>query len=240
MSIDAFKEDDDVIEEEVSESSGYSPLPSGIYRATVEAAYRTLTRNGGQAVNLIFKTDNGDEVKSVLYVTTRADKGGTTHYIDPKTGKKKILGDFKKFKDFTRLLLGKLPRELDSQKMHVKIYDYDQRKEVPEEVDGMPEFIGKSCVLAIARVVDNKRVQDDDGTYVPTADKRIYNEVQHYYDAEGFTLVERMAENEEPVSIYRWRDKYEGQDYEKYKPVAGNTSAAPAAAPKPATKPLFQ
>lgn len=217
---------------------GYEPLSSGIYNATIKAAYVTTSRNGAMAVNVLADI-NGQEYRETLWITNRE---GKPFYVSKKTGEKIFLPGYVVINDICLATLGKPLKETDAQPRTFKIYDVEAKKELPKEVPTMIELIGKQVCLAIVRETVDKTVRDASGNYVPSGETKDQNVISKVFDFTTHRTVNEIREHVAEASFYdKWLVKNEGITRNRAKGAQEGASHGMAGMPmKPAAAPAFQ
>jgi hypothetical protein len=215
-------------EKEKDVLGGRTLLPTGVYEGTLDVAYITKSPGGATAFNLVIDI-GGKKVRDQIYVTNRA--GGVTY---TKDGKKFPLPGYSLINALAKLTAGKEIPQLEFEKKLVKVYNFEQRKEVPTEVEVAVELVGQPVKLGIEQHRENKNAKDQAGNYVPTAEIREFNTVTRVFHAQtGQTASEYNAQA--PAEFLAlWAKEYDGKVIDKTAkgPVApapsGGTAATPA------------
>lgn len=210
-------------EKEKDVLGGRSLLPTGLYEGTLDVAYLTKSAGGATAFNLVVDI-NGRKVRDTIYVTNKA--GGVTY---TKDGKKFPLPGYSLINALCKLTAGKEIPQLEFEKKLVKIYNFDQRKEVPTEVDVAMELVGKPVRIGIEFHRENKNAKDQAGNYVPTAEIREFNTITRvFHPTTGQTAAEYNAQA--PAEFMAlWVKEFNGKVIDKT--AKGPVAPAPAGAP---------
>jgi hypothetical protein len=214
-------------EKEKDVLGGRSLLPTGVYEGTLDVVYITKSPGGATAFNLVVDI-GGKKVRDQIYVTNRA--GGVTY---TKDGKKFPLPGYSLMNALAKLTAGKEIPQLEFEKKLVKIYNFDQRKEVPTEVEVAVELVGQPVKLGIEQHRENKNAKDQAGNYVPTAEIREFNTITRVFHAQtGQTASEYNAQA--PAEFLAlWAKEFEGKVIDKtakgsVAPAASGGTTAPA------------
>lgn len=212
-------------EKEKDVLGGRTLLPTNVYDGTLDVAYLTKSSGGATAFNFIVDVD-GRKVRDTIYVTNKA--GGVTY---TKDGKKFPLPGYSLVNALCKLTAGKEIPDLVFEKKLVKLYDFEQRKEVPTEVDVAVELVGKPVKLGIEHHRENKRAKDQTGAYVPTAEVREFNTITRVFHTQtNQTAAEYNAQS--PAEFMAiWVKEFEGKVIDK---TAKTGVAAAAATATPA------
>jgi hypothetical protein len=204
-------------------------LPTGLYEGTLDVAYLTKSPGGATAFNLVVDIA-GKKVRDTIYVTNKA--GGVTY---TKDGKKFPLPGYSLINALAKLTAGKEIPQLVFEKKLVKIYNFDQRKEVPTEVDVAVELVGQPVQIGIEFHRENKNAKDQAGNYVPTAEIREFNTITRVFHVQtGQTANEYNAQA--PAEFKdAWVKEFTGKVIDKtakgpVAPVPTGAPSTPAAA----------
>ena len=216
-------------EKEKDVLGGRSLLPTGLYEGTLDVAYLTKSTGGATAFNFVVDI-GGKKVRDTIYVTNRA--GGVTY---TKDGKKFPLPGYSLVNALCKLTAGKEIPQLDFEKKLVKVYNFEQRKEVPTEVDVAVELVGQSVKIGIELHRENKNAKDQAGNYVPTAEIREFNTITRVFHVKtGQTAAEYNAQA--PAEFMAlWVKEFDGKVIDKT--AKGPVAPAPAAAASGAATP---
>lgn len=203
---------------EERDSLGGGVLDGGVYPFRIEVAYTLKADSGALGFTTIFMNRDGQKITNTQYITGGDAKGNKPYYV--RDGKKIPLPGYSHVDFMTDLLLNKPLTQLESQEATLKIWNKDAGKEVPTKVTVYPELRGKDVLLGLTKVRENKskKVGKD---YVPTAEERVFNEVDKFFDAETGKTKTELRGGEEATFIEKWKAKFEGQLVDKYKEIKG-------------------
>jgi hypothetical protein len=221
-------------EKEKDVLGGRSLLPTGLYEGTLDVAYITKSQGGATAFNLIVDI-GGKKVRDTIYVTNKA--GGVTY---SKDGKKFPLPGYSLINALAKLTAGKEIPQLDFEKKLVKIWNFDQKKEVPTEVEVAMELVGQPVKIGIEFHRENKNAKDQAGNYVPTAEIREFNTITRVFHPKTDQTAAEYNAQAPAEFMAMWVKEFTGKVIDKTAKVsvAPAASGAPAAAtPAAAGKP---
>jgi len=245
------------IQGEQDRIGGGGAIESNVYDLTIDMAYITVSEEktdgdgkvtgGAMAVTIIYKQENGKEITDTQYVTGGADKGKKNTYLD-KDKNEQYLPGFLIMDAVAMLTLGKSISDLETEDKLVEVYDFQAKAKVAKKLPVITELIGKKLVAGILRVVANKKVKQQNGSYAVTNDKSTFNEVSKIFcardDFKHMTVAEIRAKKADPsvtAKFYdEWKNNYAGKDKDTFKPVdgapagtsGGSQTASGATAPK--------
>ena len=217
-------------------------LETGVYNAVVKMAYVSKSQSSdAHAVNVHLDID-GKEVKLREFVTNRNNEN---FYLDKKTQKKNLLPGFQTIDDLCLVTTGYGLTEQEMEEKTVRLWDFESRSEVPQNVPVVKDLLGKPVIVALVRQTVNKQVQQGDA-YVDSNETRDENIVEKYAHAEsGRTVTEITQGLEEGVFIEKWRELNAGKTRDKTtkgkgtpgrpgsgRPNAGGSGDASASRPK--------
>lgn len=217
---------------------GRGPLKSGLYDMAVEMAYVDKSKGGATSINLAFVGKNGEKLKVTEWVTSGDAKGGKNYY--EKDGKKFYLPGFNTVNNLCLLTIGKPLTELDTEEKTVKIYDWDQKKEVPMQKQVIMDLLGQEITLGVQEQIVDKNVKNDKNVYVPSGFTRMENVVgKAFRTSDGLTVTEIKAEATEAAFKIKWAeanaDKVIDRSAAKKGHIPGTPGSTPSAGSTAAT-----
>lgn len=232
------------MEEATDTLGGFSRLDTDVYPATIKMAYAGQSQGGAQSVTVIADV-KGQEHRETLYVTNRK---GENFYPDKNDKSvRHPLPGFTTVDDLCLLATGHPLAEQDAEPKVVKIYNFEERKEVPTEVPVLLDLIGKNVQLGIVKRIEDKTAKNDQsGEYEPTGETREVNLIDKVFHVEtGRTVSEYRHEIDPAEFMPAWIKRNQGKTRDVSKAskgnVAGNSgSGRPGGGErKPASKSLF-
>jgi hypothetical protein len=123
----------------------------------------------------------------------------------------------------------------DAEEKVVKLYDFEEKKDLPKTVMVLTDLVGKPVTLGIRKILENKSVKSGDG-YVPTADTREVNVIEQVFQTESKMTVNEATANEgwdaSKAEFHdKWVEKNEGKTTDKrtIKDGEGGTAGRPGA-----------
>lgn len=219
-----LSEETDSIKGEIDSVGGFKVHDSNVYDAEVKVAYLTVSKGGANGLVLHFELDTGDEYRTTEWVTSGTAKGCKPYSTNAK-GDKRYMQGYLNADALCLFSTGKGILEQQEKKLTFELWDKDTKQNVPQEVDAVPALIGKKVKLGIQKILKNKNVQGNNGSWVPTAETREENEINKVFNTKGFTTTEVTAMIAEPVFINTWLDKFQGVVVDK---TDKSLTAAPA------------
>ena len=224
------------LEETEDRLGGFALQDTNIYPATIKVAYAGKSEGGAQNVTFVLNL-NGTEYNETVYVTNKKGENWFPNK-DDKT-KKVPLPGFTLVDDICQIVTGKGLAEQDTEEKIVKVYDREERKELPKSVPVLTGLTGQKIDLAIVKQTVNKQVKNEStGDYEPTDETRDENVIEKAFHPEfKVTVVEaRKAATEgkelEATFYGKWLEKHKGVTRDRTKKGAtnsGGTSGAPQA-----------
>ena len=225
---------------------GFGAMPSDVYDFTIAKAYIFESDGGAMFFKLELKPSNGGRALKVSECFQSGDeKGNQIFYTDTNGDEQDMIG-YTKLNDLLITALGDdafndddepmdifdFNDEGDVEKKKIKLYDYVTKKEVPTKVPVIVPLIGKKVKLGVTKVIEFKTATDSEGKFmyrdgkaVPSDETREINEVNFYFDSEGFSANELIAQEDTPSSIDDWMDNYAGKEIDRTKGKAGKSKA---------------
>ena len=220
---------------------GSFTIPSGIYPAEIMLAILRQSKGGAVALEVHYKlpTHNDFKLRETTYFTKKT--GETTYERD---GKVFHLPGYTLLDNLIRVATeggGTLADMIEegenaTETVTVKLYDPEQKREVPTDVEAVTALHGLKVDLAVIERDENKTEENKStGEYEPVNEVRTLNTVSNVFDSEtGLTANEMAAGESEAKFKADWLKKWDGVKDSRYKEVAG---AASSGSPKAATKP---
>ena len=210
----------DGLEETSDRLGGFNVRDTDAYEATIKVAYAGQSAGGARSVTLVVTLPDG-EYNETIYVT---NKKGENWFLNQNDKSKKVpLPGFTTVDDICLVTTGKSLSEQDTEEKVVKIYDFDERKELPKAVPMLVDLIGQNLFLGIVQqTVDKNQKNDSTGEYEPTGETRDENVIEKvFHDPTKMTVVEARQGATEPVFFEKWLSKNKGQVRNKAKGADG-------------------
>lgn len=210
---------------------GYAPKPSGVYEGVIKVAYLSKSTGGATAVNLIVGMGDS-EYRETVYIT---NKEGKNFYIDKNDGAKNYLPGFNTINDIALLTAQRELSQLDTERKVVKLWNTEQAKEVPTEVECITAMHGKPIKLGILEEITFKNVKQGN-EYVPSNELRTANVISKvFHPTNSKTVNECRAKAETAEFIDKWKAKWDGKPNDKTTGKAPQAATTPRSAAAPST-----
>ena len=226
----------DIKDEE--DSLGGGARDSAVYDCTIKSAYLGVSQGGANSLTIVAKDKNSShEFRETLWVTNKKGEPFYTY-----NNEKRFLPGYNVANAIAGLAAGVGLADLDTEEKTLQIYDFDEKKEMPTEVDCLVELHGCDIAFGIVKEVQDKTKKNDStGVYEPTGETREVNVIDKVFHSEaGVTLAEAKTGVEEGVFIEKWKAKWDGQTRNKAKGAAGGSKAGAPAATGTPKKSLFK
>lgn len=224
---------------------GFSRLESDVYPAVIKMAYAGQSQHGAHNVTVVADV-NGQEYRETLYVTNRK---GENFYVDKNDKSiRHPLPGFTVVDDLCLLTTGHALAEQEAEPKVVKVYNPEEKKEVPTEVPVLMDLIGKTIQLGIIKRIEDKTAKNDQsGEYEPTGETRETNQIDKIFHVEsGRTVSEYRHEIDPAEFLPAWTKRNQGKTRDVSQAGKGNAPAGNAGSGrpgggerKPASKSLF-
>ena len=216
----------DGLEETNDRLGGFNVRDTDAYEATIKVAYAGQSAGGARNVTVVVELPDG-EYSETIYVT---NKKGENWFLNQNDKSKKVpLPGFTTIDDICLVTTGKPLSEQDSEEKVVKVYDYDEKKELPKSVPVLTELTGKPVILGILKSVVDKNVKNDStGEYEPSGETREENTIEKvFHHPSKVTVVEareaqKAGRDAEAVFYDKWVEKNKGVTRNKAKGASGN------------------
>ena len=210
----------DGIEEAQDRLGGFAVFNTDVYPGKVKVAYGIKSEGGALGVALTILLDGGREYAETVYVS---NKKGENFYV--KDGKKYPMPGFTNIDDLCLITTGIPLAEQATEEKVVKIYDYDQKKELPKSVPVLVGLTDQPVLVAIQKSLEDKTKKNDAGDYVPTGETREANSIEKFFHPEyKLTVNEAKAGVEEPKFLKAWTEKNKDQVRDKTTASKGGNS----------------
>lgn len=205
---------------------------SGLYPVTIDIAYLEKKQSGALFLNVTLKGDDGREHREGLCIASGDAKGNKTYYENAK-GERHFLPGFNHASAMSLLTLGKELNQLDTEKKTIKIYNFEQKKDVATDVDMVTDLVGQRVIVGLQKQIVDKTQKGDDGQYHPTGETREVNEIDKVFrERDRMTTAEVRAQAEEATFYDTWDQKWTGKVRNKASAANdanGASQGAPAA-----------
>jgi hypothetical protein len=231
--------------ESVGDRLGGGLLESGVYDGTVKLAYAGKSQSSN-AQSVVAHIDvKGVEFRETFWITNR---NGVNSYDDKKDpSKKHPLPGYTMADDLCLLTTGLPLSEQTVEEKIVKLYDFESKKDIPQNVPVLTDVIGKPITVGVLKQTVDKQQKDSAGNYVNTGETRDENIADKFFHTESRRTVTEVREGfEEPAFYAKWVEKNTGKTRNRAKGSEGKVGAPgrPAAsnaagAPKAKAKSLF-
>lgn len=222
----------DGLEKTQDRLGGYQPLETDIHIVTIKALYASKSDGGALGLNLIAETESGQEYRETLWVT---NKKGENFFLNKQDNTKKVpLPGFVVADDICLIATGAPLSEQQTEEKVIKLYDSEQKKEVPKSVDMVIDAIGKQVALGILQQLVNKN-EKQGNEYVPTAETRTENTIDKVFHPELKLTVAEARDGQQEAKFWdAWQTRNKGQVRDKRTIKDGEAGAARGSAPKAA------
>lgn len=217
----------DGLEETQDRLGGYQPFDTAIYPATIKMAYAGQSSGGAMSVTVVADC-NGKEYRETLYVT---NKKGENFFLNKNDNTKKVpLPGFTVVDDICLITTGEPLSAQKTEEKTVKLWDSEQKKEMPKAVEMLTGLIGQKVKLGIIRQLENKSEKDSNGVYQPTAETRETNFIDKVFHPEMDLTVAEARDGQETAKFHdSWAERNNGQirDKREIKDGEGGKTGAP-------------
>jgi len=216
----------------------YQALPSDIYSAVIKLAYAGKSRSS-DARSVTFHADiNGTEYRETVWITSGK---GVNYYVSKEDGKTRIpLPGFSTIEELCLLATQEPLSAQTTEEKVVKLYNFEERKEVPTPVQVLTSLIGKEVNLGILREIVDKTARDDSGNYVPTGETRTQNVTSKVFHPESNkTVNEYRHEVKDPEFYETWIAQNQGKDRNRAKGASTTATKGASGNGRPEPAKLF-
>ena len=210
----------DGLEKTEDRLGGFQIHPTNAYLGTIKMAYAGKSAGGAHNITVVADIGVG-EYSETIYIT---NKQGENFFLNRQDNTKKVpLPGFTTINDLCLVTTNKPLSEQDTEEKVVKIYDYDERKELPKSVQMLVDLIGKTAYFGITENTEDKNQKNEStGEYEPTGETRQTNTIDKiFHDPTKMTVVEAENEATEAIFFDKWVEKNKGQVKDKRKNKGG-------------------
>lgn len=212
---------DDSYEKVTEGLDSFHLLDSDMYKVRIKYGYLNQSEAGSLSLNLcvsLLDHDNREVNLPGLLLTGTNKKGNKNHYV--KNDKKYLFNTYVLADNISMLTTGKSIVKLPTEKKIIKKYNYDDKKEVPTEVDMFPDLENQEIYMCIMHVETNKQRRREDGTYATLSETKFLNRPEHVCSVDtGKTQIE-TAESLEAEFGAKWVKKWKGKIKKEIKPAS--------------------
>lgn len=208
---------------------GFQARDSGAYDMTVKLMYAGASEGGAQNVTVHLEDAKG-EYRETIYVT---NKQGENWFLNKDDKTKKVpLPGFTAINDMCIVATeAPLNAQVWEEKI-VKIYDFDQKKEVPKGVMVCTSMLGKPVTVGLIQTLKNKGVKQPDGSYVDGPEERTEVNISKVFHTETkYTMAEVEAGAPSADFYGKWVEKNTGVTIDKRTVKNGAGGAAVKSGP---------
>lgn len=184
-------------------------LDTNEYPGTLTMAFAGAAASGARFVTLMFKLDNGRDYSEQIYITNKS--GGNTY---EKDGKQHYLPGFQLVNNIAMLTAGKPLMELagEVETRTVKLYDWDAKKELPQDVPAIIPMMGKRVLIGITEEEYEKSTYNKDtNTRDYTGEVAVKNSLHKAYHPDTRQSVVELRDGAEATALDAWLKSNKGK-----------------------------
>lgn len=221
----------DIATDEDRIGGGFQLFETGMYEGKIKYAYISVADSGAMAINVQVEAD-GKTHSQTEYMTSGEAKGYSNTYKD-QNGVEKYLPGFIFANSLALLGAANEIADLDVEEKVIKLYSYEDKKEVPTKVNMLMDLVDVDVKFLIEKQTVDKRVKNDEGKYVASGETREQNAIVKWLrPRDSMTVNEIQAEAEEANHAEMWLEKFKGETINRAKGAdnKGAKSGAPAKA----------
>lgn len=230
--LDALKLSPEVeLEDDKDVLGGGGPLKTDIYGLTCEYMYLEQTKSGAvMAVGSFKEDDSGRSIRFSECVMSK--KSGTLKatYTDKKTKKERPLPGYTKVLHLAKVIgLGVADLSgLACEAKVLKLFDFKERKEVPQEKNVLTDFLGAKLKAGIYLVRESKMEESEPGKWdQPTGEEFSKNDIVKWFNEDGLTIEEMEKGVGDVPFADQWREAHAGKERDNRVKDAAPKSGAP-------------
>lgn len=222
-------------EEKDTVSKGGFIKETGLYEGVLDCIYLNKSKGGALMANIVATLDDGSVFKHQECIMS--NKSGTLlpYYIDKKSGEKRAMIGYTKILNILRTISGDTDMadlsKAACEKKVVKVYDPEEKAEVPKEVTVFTDTWKKPAKFGILLVRENKtQPNPDTKRYEPINEVRESNTLDRVFNEAGLTRNEQKDGVGETPFIETWKAEFTSDFVnDRYKEVkTGARSGSPS------------
>jgi hypothetical protein len=200
-------------------------LDSGVYEFTVKSMYPVKNKGGSSNMQLVLETPDKKLFNpSIYFIDAKGSMTTVATYGDEKGKTVDNIG--KRLLDsICQMAVGKsLVQVSNSEEKKMVVRQFSKPPE-NIQVDMYMDMIGAKVTLGILETRKNKQTDPGNGgKWIDTNEERIENTIHKVFSSDGFTKEELDKKVPTPIFITGWKEKYQGQLQDKFKPVTGGVT----------------
>lgn len=187
---------------------GFQARDSGAYDMVVAMMYAGQSEGGAHNVTVHLKDAKG-EYRETIFIT---NKQGENFFLNKDDKTKKVpLPGFTVVNDMCLVATEAPLSEQVWEEKIVKIYDFDQKKEVPKGVLACTSMLDKPVTVGLIQTLKNKGEKQTDGSYKDIAEERTEVNISKVFHTETkYTMVEVTAGAPTADFYGKWVEKNTG------------------------------
>lgn len=214
---------DDDLEDSGDVLGGGGPLESGAYDGVIKLAYVGKSQRSNSQSVTVHIDCGGRELRETIWFLS--GQGDNFYYDKVDKTKKRPLPGYTAVNDLCLLATGFGLADQDIEEKTVSLWDFDAKKEIPQQVPVLIDLIGKPITVGVLKEVVDKNTKVGN-EYVPSGETREQNTVDKFFHSESKrTVTEVKEEIEEAVFYPKWVEKNTGKTRNKVKGAPGKTGA---------------
>lgn len=183
---------------------GFSLLPSGVYDAKIPLCFIVEADSGAKGIEVHLEIE-GQTHRETLWIT---NKEGIPYYVSKRDNSKNYLPGYINANDLCLLVAGKELQDMDTEEKTVKMYNYEEKAELPTEVEALTELHGQHVAVAILQRKEFKQEKNDDGVYVETDEVRETNIISKFFDPETYQTVNELEAESSAEFVDKWNKRW--------------------------------
>ena len=231
MNMLASLQSDNSIANETDNLGGSRALETDLYKMIIKTAY--LSKASSEALGLVLslETENKEEVRQTLWMTSGKEKGCKNYYVDKK-GEKHYLPGFLHANSLCLLTVGKEISQMETETKVINVWSSEAKAEVPTKVEMIMELLNQEIAVGLIKQVVDKTAKDAGGVYQPTGETREENEIDKLFRARDLmTTAEIRAQATEASFATAWKEKWAGKTKDRSNKTKGTAGVPTGAAP---------
>lgn len=184
-------------------------VDTDVYTAVIKMIFAGQAKSGARFVTIQMKLASGKDYSETIYIT---NKEGKNTY--EKDGKESYLPGYLLVNNMAIMATGKGLHDLaeDVETRTVKLYDFNEKKELPTDVPAIIPMIGKQVRVAIQEEeYEKQKLNDTTKKYEGTGEVAVKNQIVKVYDPETNKTAVEIRDDKEATQHDAWLEAYRGK-----------------------------
>lgn len=181
-------------------------VDTGVYEGIIKMAFAGQSAGGARFITLQLKLSNGKDYSETIYVSNKAGSNTYTKEVNGET-KEFYLPGFLLMNNIAVLATGRSLHDLaaDVETRTVKLYDFDAKAEVPQDVPAIIPLLNQKVLVAIQEEEYAKsKYNESTKKYENTGDYGVKNTIIKAYDLDTRKTPVELRDGKDATQLDSW------------------------------------